>query len=179
MRLIRRLKIWRRRQERNKHALRKTYLYHLLGERIFHNQVWVFDKKSVAGGLSLGLFVALSPTIPFQMLLCAIAAVPLRVNLPIALAACWITNPLTAPAIYFYAHKLGRYLLDHTRIVDFALGPFGFESRIGKFMELNLFLWTGCLLFASVSAVLGNVVVRITWNWQHTRKVGRNRHGDS
>lgn len=168
-----RLRRWRRRQERARHALRDTYVYRLLGDRIFHHHVWVFDKSSVAGGLSLGLFVALTPTIPFQMLLCAIAAVPLRVNLPVALAACWVTNPLTAPAIYYYAHKLGRYLLEHSRIVELILGPFGFESRISKFMEFNVFLWTGFLVFAVVSASLGNVTVRLLWNWLHDRKVRR------
>ena len=175
MRLMVRLKRWRRKQERNKHALRDTYVYRLLGERIFHHQVWVFDKSSVAGGLSLGLFVALTPTIPFQMLLCAIAAVPLRVNLPVALAACWVTNPLTAFPIYLSAFGLGRYLLEHTRIVEFILDLFGYEKRLGKFVEDSLYLWTGCLLFAIVSASLGNVAIRLIWNWRHARRINRHR----
>ena len=172
MRIVRWLRLWRRKQERTKHALRDTYVYRLLGERIFHHRVWVFDKRSLAGGLSLGLFVAFTPSIGFQMLICAIAAIPLRVNLPVALAACWITNPLTAFPIYAFAHRIGRYLLEHTKILEFALELFGVEGRTRQFVELGLYLWAGCLLIAMVAAVLGNIVVRLIWNWRHSVKVG-------
>lgn len=176
MRLIRLLKRWRRRQERTKHALRDTYVYRLLGERIFHHHVWVFDKRSLAGGLSLGLFVAFTPSIGFQMFICAIAAIPLRVNLPIALAACWITNPLTAFPIYAFAVKIGRLLLEHTQFLEFALGLFVVEGKTRQFVELGIYLWTGCLLIAIVTAVLGNVAVRLLWNWRHNIKLKSDPH---
>ncbi len=176
MRLIRLLKRWHRRQEQNKHALRNTYVYRLLGERLFHHHVWVFDKRSLAGGLSLGLFVAFTPSLGFQMFICAIAAIPLRVNLPIALAACWITNPLTAIPIYAFAYEIGRHLLEHTRVLEFALGLFGIEGKTKHFVGIGIYLWTGCLLIAIVTAILGNVAVRLLWNWWHSVKVRHDQH---
>ncbi|MCR4321870.1 MAG: DUF2062 domain-containing protein [Candidatus Brocadiaceae bacterium] len=36
-----------------------------------------------------------------------LAALVMRVNIPVAIAASWITNPLTAPVIYPLQYRLG------------------------------------------------------------------------
>ena len=162
--------IWHRKQEKMKHALRNTYVHRIFGERLFHHGVWVLDKDSLAGGLSLGLFVAFTPTIPFQTLLCAIGALLLRVNLPISLAASVVMNPLTALPIYLSALRTGRYFLEHSAIVEFTLGLFSSESRTGRFMEASLYLWAGSLVFSTVFAFLGNVAARLAWRLVHWYK---------
>lgn len=151
-------------------GLRNGRVHHLLGDRLFHQHVWGFDRRSVAGGLALGLFIAFTPTIPFQMLLCAVGAVLLRVNLSIAVAAIWITNPLTAVPIYVAASRVGRFLCEHTRIGEMTWAFFGFEGRTGRFMEQGLFLWTGSLVFSIVSAGLGFVTVHAMWGLWRRRK---------
>lgn len=153
-----------------KHGLRETYIHRILGERMFHRHVWVIDKRSIAGGVSLGLFVAFTPTIPFQMLLCVIGATLLRVNVAVSLVACWVTNPLTALPIYLSARRLGQYLFEHSEIAEFTLDLFRFENRTGRFMEQSVYLWTGCLVFSAVSALLGNLASRASWNLGHWLK---------
>ena len=153
-------KRWHRKQMRMKHTLRNTYIYRILGERIFDHRIWRFDLNSLAGGVSLGLFVAFTPTIPFQMLLAAFGAILLHVNLPVSLAACWVTNPLTALPIYLTASQLGQYLLENSTLLAFVLGFFAFEGRTGSFMEQGLHLWTGSLVFSTISAFLGNMAIR-------------------
>ncbi|WAC07658.1 MAG: DUF2062 domain-containing protein [Thermodesulfobacteriota bacterium] len=165
--------IWHKKQESMKHALRDTYVHRILGERVFHHGVWALDIDSLAGGLSLGLFVAFTPTIPFHMLLGAIGAILLRVNLPIALAASWVMNPLTAIPIFLSACRIGRYFFEHSVIGRFALDLFNFESRTGKFMEASLYLWTGSLFFSIVFALLGNAAARLGWrivNWFKSKR---------
>ncbi|MDD4017264.1 MAG: DUF2062 domain-containing protein [Kiritimatiellae bacterium] len=147
-----------------KHGLRNGRLHRLLGDRIFHSSLWSFDQRSVAGGLALGLFVAFTPTFPFQMLLCAIGAILLGVNLSVSQAAIWITNPLTAIPIYLAAIKVGRFLCQHTLIGGLTTVFFSLEGRTGKVMRESLYLWTGCLVFAGVSAILGYVAVNIVWS---------------
>ena len=154
---------WHKKQERMKLGLRNGRVHRLLGERLFQHHVWGFDQRSVAGGLALGLFIAFTPTIPFQMLLCAVGAILLRVNLSVAVAAIWITNPLTAVPIYLAASRLGRHFFEHSRLGEFTLTFFGFEGRAGRFMEQGLFLWTGCLVFSFVSAGLGYLTVHAAW----------------
>ena len=161
---------WRKKQERLKQGLRNGRLHRLLGDRIFNSSLWSFDHRSIAGGVALGLFIAFTPTIPFHMLLCAIGAILLRVNLSVSQAAIWITNPLTAVPIYLAARRFGKFLCEHTRIGEVSLAFFGFEGRTRDFMEQGLFLWTGCLTFAVVSAILGYMTVLLVWNLRHWRK---------
>jgi hypothetical protein len=162
---------WRYRQRRMKRTLRDTLIHRMLGERLFDHRIWGLDVPSLASGLSLGLFVAFTPTIPFQMLLCAIGALVLRVNLPIALAACWVTNPVTALPIYLAARQLGQLLLEHTAIADLIISFFSFESKAGVFMEQSLYLWAGSLIFAVFGALLGNLAVRWAARLSHWLKL--------
>jgi len=154
---------WHKQQERFRSVLHSSYVHRLLGERIFHHDIWAVDKASVAGGLTMGLFVAFTPTIPFQMLLCVAGALLLRVNLPVALAACWITNPLTALPIYIAANRCGRWMLEDSRAMEITMKMLGSEGGSRTFMEQTLYLWAGSFIFASVTAVLGNVAVRLAW----------------
>ncbi|MBW1988965.1 MAG: DUF2062 domain-containing protein [Deltaproteobacteria bacterium] len=153
----------RRRQERVKSALRGTHLHRLLGEKVFGREAWRINEASLAGGLSLGLFVAFTPTIPFHMLLCAVGAVFLKVNLPVALAACWVTNPLTAVPIYMLAARLGKDMVAHPEAMDAFLAFFHFGGKTAKFVEQNIYIWSGSLVFSAVSAAAGNLGARIAW----------------
>lgn len=161
----RRLQAWHRWQDRARVALHDSLSHRIMGARIFHHDIWAVSANALAGGLSLGLFVAFTPTIPFQMLLCAVGAVVLRVNLPIALAACWITNPLTAVPIYLYAYRIGRQVLAETWIARFTIDVFEFTTRTGRFIEQSLYLWAGCLMISTITAVLGNVAIRLLATW--------------
>lgn len=49
---------------------------------------------------------------PGQMTLAAITAAVLRVNIPIAMLACWITNPLTIVPVTWWEIKVGSATLD-------------------------------------------------------------------
>jgi uncharacterized protein (DUF2062 family) len=161
-----------------RHTLRDSLVHRLFGERIFHPHIWGFDINSLAGGLSAGLFIAFTPTIPFHMVLSTIATLLLRVNLPIALAACWVTNPVTALPVYVAAYKLGQHLLRDTWLASLTLNIFGFETRTGHFMENSLYLWSGSLIFAITAAVAGNIAIRAVWflnRWLKDRVI---RHDD-
>lgn len=63
----------------------------------------------MAGGLALGVFLALQP-LPFQMIAAAVLACWFRVNLTIAIAACWITNPVTAGPLFLSMREVGEFL---------------------------------------------------------------------
>ncbi len=91
--------------------IRHSILHKVLGRSIFSRDLWHMSRRSVSGGLSLGLFVAFTPTIPFPMILTTVGDLCFRVNLPVALAACWITNPLIAVPIYLMAWRLGRWVI--------------------------------------------------------------------
>ena len=80
-----------------------------LGQRLHDPEIWNLRRNSVAGGVSLGFFLAFIP-LPIQMLIAAPIALMLRVNLPVTLASIWITNPITFAPMLLFAYKVGTWL---------------------------------------------------------------------
>jgi len=85
-----------------------------LGTWLHHPNLWHLNRDSVAGGFAIGLFAGLVPG-PLQMLAAVLLAVPLKKNLPVALATTFYTNPFTIAPLYLLAYGYGRFLLgtDH------------------------------------------------------------------
>ncbi|MBA2847797.1 DUF2062 domain-containing protein [Thermosulfuriphilus ammonigenes] len=70
------------------------------------------DSRMLARGVALGIFVGLTPTIPFHTALIILTAPLIRANLVAALAsALWVSNPFTIPIHYGLAWWLGRRIL--------------------------------------------------------------------
>lgn len=123
---------------------------------MFERELWHPCRDSVATGVAIGLFVSQLP-MPGQMLLAGIWSVFFRANIPIALAACWVTNPITQLPIMLVQESFGGFLRDSLHIpihpifekIKISLGFFpGWE---GKFLNggsfILGFLSMGFLLF--------------------------------
>ena len=78
--------------------------------------------KSIARGAALGTWVTLTPTVGIQMFLTTVAALPLRANLPIAIALVWLSNPLTIIPMYYGYYWIGALLLAEPRLGYRELG---------------------------------------------------------
>ncbi len=74
------------------------------------------EPREVALGLALGLFVAMSPTMGFQMIIAVFFATLLKWNKITAAIAVWLTNPVTAPFIYSVTYLIGAKLLGTTTL---------------------------------------------------------------
>jgi len=67
---------------------------------------------ALAAGLALGIFVGVTPTIPFHTAIILLLALPLRLNITAAYLGSWIiSNPVTIPILYASQYELGRVLL--------------------------------------------------------------------
>lgn len=125
-----------------------------------HPTFFSVSRRSVAGALWLGLFIALLP-IPAQTILAPLAAILFRVNLPIAFAAVWITNPITWVPVYFFEYRLGLLIL------DLAAEPFTIELSWRWIMEDLPRYWRalflGSLVTATVVASTAYVFLSVAW----------------
>lgn len=133
--------------------------------------LWHINRKSVARAVAVGLFSAFIP-FPIQMILAAGLAIIFRANIPISVTVVWVSNPLTIPALFYFAYILGALLL------DVHLEPFQFEFSLNwLFTELQdrwqPFL-LGCLCAAALASASGYAIVTIYWKI-YIAKVWRNR----
>lgn len=139
-----------------------------LGTWLHHPNLWHLNRHSVAGGFAVGLFAGLVPG-PFQMLVAALIAIPLRVNLPVALVTTLYTNPFTIGPIYLLAYRIGRLFVGNSGAVTHA-PPLDW-SRFGQWLEAFL-QWTlslgkplavGLVVLAVSLALLGYLFAQAAW----------------
>lgn len=156
---------WLRKQRQVARALKDSVAHRWLGEHLFSQVLWAPRRKSVAAGLALGLFIAFTPTIPFQMLLAATLACLLKVNLPAAIVAVWVTNPFTALPIYLSANRLGCALLQGTWLLSLVQDAFVPDSRYALFLNHAAYLWTGSLVMGGMAALGGWGMVHLLWRF--------------
>ena len=122
--------------------------------------------ESIARGGAMGVWVALTPTVGVQMPLVLLLSVPLKANMAIAVAMCWITNPLTLIPFYFAfywmgALVLGRHAQGFTEVgerLSHAIGGIPDDHSLVEGLRIlgNDLLWpmlVGSTVIATISAV--------------------------
>ncbi|MGF1527523.1 MAG: DUF2062 domain-containing protein [Candidatus Competibacterales bacterium] len=154
------------------HSIRRHGSFRFLGPLLHDPNLWHLNRRSVSGALGVGLFNAFIP-VPFQSLLAAICAVWLRVNLPLAIAAVWVTNPLTIPPMFYFTYKVGTWILGTPP------QPFAFElsmewllNRTGQILPPLLL---GSLLVGSLLGTAAFIAVRHLWRHHVLRRRARRR----
>lgn len=141
-----------------------------LGAWLHHPNLWHLNRHSVAGGFAIGLFAGLVPG-PLQMLTAVALAVPLRKNLPVALAATLYTNPLTIAPLYLLAYGYGRLLMgaNHDPV---KVEPYAWDWAHWIDSAQALAHWTlslgpplaiGLVALALTLAAIGYAAVQIGW----------------
>ncbi len=70
------------------------------------------EPKNIAMGFALGVFVGVTPTIPFHTGLLVALGLASRQNITSAYIGAWaISNPLTVAPFYLLEYRIGKYLL--------------------------------------------------------------------
>lgn len=148
--------------------------------------------ESIAAGTALGMFIALTPTVGFQMIIAVTLATLARVNKVAAALLCWVTNPLTIPPIYYGCYRLGLLMMpgrsppdvwdkftalrDAEKLGEFfvALPTLGLDILVPMFVgSLILGLIFGFLTYpVTLRAVKGYRARRAQWarRWKERRK---------
>ncbi len=90
-------------------TIRQQKLLQPLARFLDHHALWQFNRRSVAGGLAVGLFFSI--VIPaMQIPAAAVFAILFRVNIPVAALATFLSNPFTTPFIIYIAYQIGMTL---------------------------------------------------------------------
>ncbi len=104
------------------------------------------------------------------MLSAAIFAIIFRVNLPVAVAITWYTNPFTVVPIYYAAFRIGEFVTGESGDIphfdfDSSSGPWTdfFPAAWAWLAELGMPVILGTLILACILATLSYGVVRLLW----------------
>ena len=129
--------------------------------------VWHLNRRSVAGGVAVGLFISWIP-VPLQMLVAAVLAAVLRVHVPVSVVMVWFTNPLTFAPLLYAAWHSGSMILGKPVLAE----PLTFttSSILVSAGQAWPMLLTGMLFCASVSAVLGFCATLLVWRIHAIRR---------
>lgn len=148
-----------------------------LGTCLHNPSLWHLNRHSVAGAFFIGLFCAFMP-IPFQMVLAALLAIALQVNIPISVALVWLTNPLTMPPIFYFCYEVGQIVLGMPDTEDFH-----FEPSWQWMAELFSNSWEpfllGCLVCGLSFGLIGYFSIQVIWRSQVTFRWRNRRNKDA
>lgn len=151
---------------------------HLLGSRLHDPELWHLTRRSTALAVGVGVFLAFAP-VPFQMLLAALAAIIMRINVAVTIVCVWITNPLTMAPIYYGCYRLGSQLLGQTpQPMRMEWSWQWLMNSLGQNWQPLLL---GTTLTATVCGLLGFMSVRLLWRLHLVRRWqsrARRRAGD-
>lgn len=129
--------------------------------------VWQFNISRVALGVAIGLFVGIMTLIPFQMIIAALLAVILRANLPTAVLATWICNPLTIVPITYFNYYIGNLMLGQDTAFVFEKFNWDYQHLWTSFYNwlthFGVAFFIGFPFVATAFAILGYLLVIIFW----------------
>jgi hypothetical protein len=160
-------------------TLRKNKTLKPVAGILQNKALWQINRRSVANAVFVGLFCAFIPA-PSQMLLAAILSVLLRANLPISVALVWITNPVTIAPMFYFAYRLGAYLLG-TEATSLE-GDFTFLWLFHNLGAISGPLLLGSVLCGWMLGTTGYIGTRLVWRnsviekWRQRRKRRENNH---
>ncbi len=130
-------------------------------DRFLHDPyLWHLNRRSVRNAFAMGLFAALMP-MPGQTVLATILAIWARGNIPVAIALCWLTNPLTMAPIFYICFNIGSIVLQRPPLdVEFQANA---DWILSSMEAIGLPFLVGSLIFAA--AVSTSAYYLINWIW--------------
>ncbi len=106
------------------------------------------DPRKLAWGMAVGVFVGITPTIPFHTVAALGLAALLRVSPVTAFIGIQVGNPFTAPALYLTAYKVGEFLLYRGQ-------PLSFPD------SCNYEAWIQVLCLGGTALQVGGVIIAL------------------
>ena len=149
---------------------------HLVHDR----RLWGIRRQTVVPAFALGLFMSFMP-FPGHPAWATLLALAFRINVPVAFATTFVSNPLTMGPMYFIAYQLG------SRVLGMEPEPFEFEMSLDWFTTTFINYWApislGCFLMGLTAGAIGYVVVDGLWRYSihdyKSKKRRRRQDGDA
>jgi len=142
----------------------------VFGKRLHDANLWHLNRRSASGGVAVACFVNYMPPVA-HMLVAAALAILFRVNLPIAVALVWISNPLTIPPMFYFAYLVGSWMMG----VPAKGFDLDFWTTPGNWLGVLEPLALGMVVCAFSFAAVGYFGTQALWRWSLRRAIERRR----
>ncbi len=155
-------------------TIRDVIAYRILGVKD--------SRHRIALGVAVGLFVTMTPTLGFQMIIAVMLASLVGANRAVTIPVVWISNPLTAVPLYYTNWRIGHMIRTGSLASDPAVrktlanliaAKGGLIAHVSNFFdpsfwrelavvlgELGLDLWIGSVLGGLVLALISYPICR-------------------
>ena len=131
-----------------------------LGDNIHQPSLWLLNRHSVGRAFAIGLFCAWLP-MPLQTVVAAFFAILFRAHIPLSVALVFVTNPITIPPMFYFAYRLGSFLLGiEVEAVSMDFSWEWFATTMGQIWQPLLF---GSLILGVISAMAGYLTIHLLW----------------
>lgn len=138
------------------------------------HRLWGIRRKTVVPAFALGLFIAFMP-FPGHPFEAALACLALRVNMPVAVIATFISNPLTMGPLYYFSYRVGANLLSiEPQPFDFA---FSLDWVTHTFVSIWQPMLLGSVLVGAIAALCGYITLDLLWRFSIANYKSRKRKG--
>lgn len=113
----------------------------------------------LALGMAFGIFIGMTPTIPFHMITAVTLALFFKASKITAAAGTWVCNPLTIYPIYKYCYKIGITILGFDYNAKLLLPVAEAINHMEVFDVVATILGSGAM--AVVTFLLGGIVLGV------------------
>lgn len=100
------------------------------------------DPHYVAFGMAIGVFIAITPTMPFHTVGAITLALFFKASKPAAIIGVWVSNPFTVAFLYFACYKTGHLFFEDSinalEAIKILINHF--ESNIELSQKINYFI---------------------------------------
>ena len=147
--------------------LRESRVLKPVAHLLEQEELWHLNRRSAAGAVFIGLFTAFLP-VPSQMVIAAALAIFSRCNVPISVALVWVSNPLTFAPLFYFAYRLGAWLLNmelEAETIDLSLSWIW-----DNFGVIGYPLLFGSVVCGWVTGITGFVLTRLLWRLHIIRR---------
>ncbi|MGZ2411409.1 uncharacterized protein ACUXST_000806 [Sphingomonas sp. F9_3S_D5_B_2] len=159
---------WVRRHIPTRDSIHRYRLLRPFAKQLSQPALWRMTHRSVPRAVALGLGVGV--IIPFMhTIIAAVLAIPLRANVAIAAAFTLVVNPITIPAMYYAAYRIGSWELHHDADLVSPAAAQRFSSELSRFLfwihQASGPIAVGILTMAAAAAVTGYLLSAVAWRW--------------
>lgn len=167
---------WLKRHVPTRESIERNRFLRPVAHRVLVPSLWRFNRRSVPRGVALGVLTGI--LFPFaHMPLAAMLALPARANVPVAVSATLLNNPLTFGPILYAAYQIGHWVLQfdsHVPGRPLATHVHGHVGMLHWIAAGGPPIIVGLIILAVALATAGYLLTGLVWRLRTLRK-WRNR----